>query len=245
MRQGNRTIAQRVTQRHGEMLDAQRATIGRHVGGCPRLDARHRRSAHRPGQGDHGIVRIGRDEQVDRRQRLVIHAPAVMELMIRRNLDDLCLGRRPRRAQGAGQIDPIEAEDDVGASDDLCGFAGGHQQGRFASMERMVGRECRSDLDVGHDARIQMFGDADTRVPGVQSARRAPGEKDRLARGFQHARRLRDRLGWRAGRGRGRKTSRVWDDKRRLDPCLLHFGIEDDVSRTLWCRVRNPCGAND
>ncbi len=65
-------------------------------------------------QGGGRGVRVGRDEEIDRGQGLVVHAPAVMQLVIERDLDHLGRRRTAERLQGAGEIDPVEAEDDVG-----------------------------------------------------------------------------------------------------------------------------------
>ena len=57
--------------------------------------------------------------QVDRRQPLMVHAPAVVQLVIERDVDDLgrAARRRTRSCSVPGEVDPVEAEDHVGRRD--------------------------------------------------------------------------------------------------------------------------------
>ena len=97
----------------------------------------------------------------------MVHAPAVVHLIVDRDADDLgaggwCLGG----AQRAGKIDPIEAEDHVGGAERREPFRVGHQHRRRTEMLRMIGRETGADFQVGDDARASRFGKRDTRIPG-------------------------------------------------------------------------------
>ena len=118
--------------------------------------------------GEHGGgdgIRVGGDEQIDRRQALVIHAPAIVQDVVERDLDDLGAGKSVAgRAQRPGEIDPVEAEDDVGFGDGLGGV--GHREDAGAGdVQRMVGGEGGADLEVGDDAGAEGFGEGETRSP--------------------------------------------------------------------------------
>ena len=66
-------------------------------------------------RADDGIGLCGQ-QHVDGGQGLIVHAPAAVQAMIERGMDDLGgrAGRAEHRLDRATQIDPVEAEDDVG-----------------------------------------------------------------------------------------------------------------------------------
>ena len=107
-------------------------------------------------------------------RRLVVHAPAVMDAMVERNLDHFRRRRRAGVAHGAGEIDPVEAEDDIDILQALDALR--RERARRAGIERMVGREARADLEIGDDAGIERLGERDARVPGFLAARGAAGQ---------------------------------------------------------------------
>ena len=70
-----------------------------------------------------GHLRFGlaRHDVIDRRQRLVVHAPAVMQAMVGGDVDDLRLRRLAVEYPGqpAGQVGEVETDDDIRVPDRL------------------------------------------------------------------------------------------------------------------------------
>ena len=188
-------------------------------------------------------VGLRRDEQVDRRQALVVHAPAVVQVLVERHLDD---GRRRHaadRLEGAAEIDPVEAEDHVGVlhrGDQVVG-----REGRgIAEMQRMIGRERRADLEVGgRRARRAPRRAAMRRFQSSIVARHAAGEDQRLLGARADVGRLLDQIGRRALHHRRHVALGVDRRQRRGELALLHLGVEVDVGRTARRGVRHPVGA--
>ena len=87
-------------------------------------------------QRRHGGIRLAIDEDVDRRQALIVHAPAVVQAMIDRHLHDLG-GDLAGLLEDAGEIEPIEAENDVGRSDGFGRFRRQHGAAGGAGVEMM------------------------------------------------------------------------------------------------------------
>ena len=126
-----------------------------------------------------GRVGFSRDEQVHRRQTLVVHAPAVVQVLVERDLDH---GRRRHAAdglEGAAEIDPVEAEDHVGVLHRVDQVVGGEGRG-IADVQRMIGRERRADLEVRRHARIDRLGELDAPLPVLDLPRHAAGQDQRL-----------------------------------------------------------------
>ena len=82
------------------------------------------------------LIGVCKDRNVDRRERLMVHAPAVGangvdgtvdDRLVRRNLG---LRRAEAQAQYAGKIQPIEADDEVRLFDQRCGGFARAQAGR-------------------------------------------------------------------------------------------------------------------
>ena len=91
------------------------------------------------------------DRQVDRRQAEVVHAPAVVQRVIERDVRDLrrCVRGLLRYLQEeAVEIDPVEADDEVGIPDDVLGLRA-QPIGRRHRMLRMIGRKHRPLADRG------------------------------------------------------------------------------------------------
>ena len=109
-------------------------------------------------------------------------------------------GVGPSVAHRAGEIDPVEAEDDVDVLQSLDAL--GRDRARRAGIERMVGRKARADLEIGHHARIERFGERHAGIPGLRIARGAAGENQNLLRPLEHGRRLAHEFGGRRGRDR-------------------------------------------
>ena len=133
-----------------------------------------------------GNVGISREQDIDRRQRLIIHVPAAMQRVVER-----CVNRR-RRAIAAGsgerapEIDPVEAQDYVGLRDDVGGLARQQHAGRSA-MQRMIGRKGGADLEVGEHARAEQLCERDALVPTIHAAADAPDQDHRILRRLQQA----------------------------------------------------------
>ena len=189
-----------------------------------------------------GRVGFGRDEQVHRRQALVVHAPAVVQVLVERHLDH---GRRRHaadRLEGAAEIDPVEAEDDVGVLHRGDQIVGGEGR-RIADVQRMIGRERRADLEVGGDARVDRLGELDAALPVLDLARHAAGQDQRLLGAEQHIGGLLDQIGRRALHHRRHVALGVDRRQRRRQLALLHLGVEVDVGRAARRGVRHPVGA--
>ena len=155
------------------------------------------------------------------------------------------LGRLDAGLERAGEVDPVEAEDDVGLLDRRHQLVVDERR-RRADVQRMIGRKGRADLEVGADLGAERLGERDARRPGLRVARQPAGEDQRMLGGAQH----RDRLAH-PPRGPGPATTggmkRVDVDRRqRLGELrLLHLGVEVDVDGALRRRVGDPPAAQD
>ena len=111
---------------------------------------------------------VGRDREVDvgGRQALIVHAPAVVELVVERGEDDLglylviAIGRLER----AAEIDPVEAEDRIGLAQRGEGLgtrlvAGGR------ALQSVRGREAGAGLGVGQHRGIEGLGELARGLP--------------------------------------------------------------------------------
>ena len=159
MREGDGLVADSVAQRAREVLDGEGAIGEAHLVRDEGRAGGFRCVTERGNQQRHCVFRIGREHQIDRREPLVVHAPAIVDLVVDRDTDDLRV--RPRRFRGLqrpGEIDPVEAEDNVGLRERCQSLGiGGQHRGR-AEMQRMIGREARRCLQAGDDARAERFG---------------------------------------------------------------------------------------
>ena len=73
--------------------------------------------------------------------------------MIDRHLHDLGRHRAAKTLEGAGDVDPVEAENSVGRPDGVGRFGRQHAAAGAAGMQRMIGREGGADLNVGDHTR--------------------------------------------------------------------------------------------
>ena len=94
------------------------------------------RRAQRFQQRRHGHVGLAVDEDIDRRQALIVHAPAIVQVMIDRHLNDLG-GDIADGLERARQVEPVEAEDDVGCADCIRRLGREHRATGRAGMEIM------------------------------------------------------------------------------------------------------------
>ena len=77
----------------------------------------------------------GRHQHVDRRQRLVFHVGAGMQVLVERRADDLGrdLAGLLRLPQRAAEIDPVERQDDVGLAQQFARRFAEHVERRHRS----------------------------------------------------------------------------------------------------------------
>ena len=109
-------FADRAAQRVGEMIDGELALgeLGKFAG--HRRDRARAARAERGEQRRHRGVGLAGDKDIDRRQALIVHAPAIVQAVIDRHLHDFG-GDAADLLEGAGDVDPVEAENDVGGAD--------------------------------------------------------------------------------------------------------------------------------
>lgn len=113
MRERNVAAAERLAQRKGKMFDGDPIACGRTRHGAWRGEGQRLcRPTHLFGQSLGYRIWVGGDQHVDRRKALVIHAPAVVDVMIESRRDDEGIGFR--RLQRAAEIDPVEAQNAIG-----------------------------------------------------------------------------------------------------------------------------------
>ena len=185
-----RALTDDIAQHDGDIVGAEASAL---AGGCrKRVLARHECFAaivvrrrfvatrrDRLEQHRDRRVGLGPDEEIDRRESLVIHVPAAMQQVIERHLNNL---RRRFTAAGGlertGQIDPVQAQDHVGLGDGLAGLRP-QQDARRVCVERMIGREGGAHLEIGENGSVERFRERDTRIPGRGVARDAADEEHR------------------------------------------------------------------
>src|SRR5215472_19058290 len=90
MNERRHALAHRFAQNSGEVLVAERARRHWDLGPDPRdCRLRVRTCAEGLEQIRHDGIRRRREKQIDRRQRLIVHAPAIVQAVVDRDLDDL------------------------------------------------------------------------------------------------------------------------------------------------------------
>ena len=143
--------------------------------------------------GDHDIGGR-RHRHIDRRQRLIFHVGAGMQVLVERAGDDFCryIADVLGLAQRAAEIDPIERDDDIGFAQQFARVLAEHVERRTV-MRRMIGREHGALLEVGHHAGAEPLGKLYARRPVFGLARAAAEHDDRPLRALQQRQRLVDR----------------------------------------------------
>src|SRR5437868_7108182 len=136
----------------------------------------------------------------------MIHAPAVVNAMVERNLNYLDRRGRTEKAERSGKVDPIETEHRIHRLEPFDALR--RDCARRSDIKWVIGWKTGADLKIGDDARIERFGKRNTRIPGVLAARRASGKQQDLLCAFENGRRVADSLGWRCGRDRRHVTCR-------------------------------------
>ena len=231
----------RVAQRRGHVVDRE-LVAGRRRQVVLVRGGRALALAERSEQGGHRRLRLAGEEDVDRRQALIVHAPAIVQLMIDRDLDHLG-AESAAILERAGGIEPVEAEDHVGVADRLDRGCVERHHARRADMQRVIGREGGGDLEIGDDLRAEPLGKFHARIPSLDGARAAAGEDERMLGVLEQACRLRDEAGV-GGGGHRRHQPRRIDRRDRLgELLLLHAGVEVDVGRPLGRGIGDPVGA--
>ncbi|MNC86617.1 hypothetical protein D3C83_22890 [compost metagenome] len=119
-----------------------------------------------------------------------------MAVLVAGNLDDF---RRHRlRAvsvfEQATQVEPVERQDHVRFGQHFQCFRPEAVR-RRCCVQAMVGREGGGELHVGQHAHVELLGEGDALVPGIQAAQAAAREHHRVFRARQQLRRGRDQLG--------------------------------------------------
>ena len=136
----------------------------------------------------------------------------------------------PARRQGAREIDPVEAQDDVRLANGRPGFRA-QEQARRAAMEGMGGGEGRPGLEVGEPLGAEPLGQRHAPIPVTEIGRDSTHQDDRAAGGREEGRGARERLG-RGIRGLGREEPLERRHLHRLvDRLLLQGGVEAHVDR--------------
>ena len=144
--------------------------------------------------GDHDVLGR-RHRHIDGRQRLIFHVGAGVQILVERAGDDFRrhLADVLGLAQRAAEIDPIEREDDIGFAQQLARVLAEHVERRTV-MRRMIGREHRALLEIGHHAGAEPFGELYARRPEFGFARAAAEHDDRALRALQQRHRLVDAI---------------------------------------------------
>ncbi len=163
--------------------------------------------------------------------------------MVERDLDHFGTRRRSEPAQRAGEIDPVEAQNDIDVFEPLDAFR--RHRARRAEIERVVGRKARADFQVAQHARIERLGERDARLPDFRIARGAAGEDQHLLGAFEHGGRLLHKLRRRRGRDLRHVAGNV--DRRQLlgDLGFLHLGVEIDIDGALRNGIGDPGAAQN
>ena len=102
-----------------------------------------------------------------------------------------------RRRDGAGQVDPVQAQDQVRGPDQRRG-CGGQENAKRIRMQRVPGREDRAVLEVGDHQGPVSFRQGDTAIPVLLVASETPEQEQRAARLAQKLQRGADRDGIRS-----------------------------------------------
>jgi hypothetical protein len=230
----------------GEVLDAERA-LATTLFATFRFVERPRRSAgglRRDGtdrlqqRGGRG-VRVSRNEEIDRGQGLVIHAPAIVQLVVEGDLDHLAGRRSAQRPQGASEVDPVEAEDDVGLLEEGRQLVLGEILG-CVDMQGMIGGERRPDLEARRHPGADRLGERDPLFPRGDVAGDAAGQDHGMLGVLEPLGRLLDEVGGRGIDDRRHIALGVIGRQRLLQHRLLHFRVEIDIDRSLRRGIAQP-----
>ena len=192
---------------------------------------------------------VGRrqDLQVHRRQSEVIHAPAVVQVVVHRAVNDLGFDLRVL-AQGLDemtlQVHPVQRQDNVG----ILGHLGRCRRGteaRLERMQRMIRREGGRQLCIGQHGGAERLGEFDARIPVLGLARAAAEQDQRLLRIDQKLRRLLDGFGGRRRRFAGLEALHVREADLARQLRFLQADVEAHIGRPIGLRRGNLPAAHE
>ena len=134
-------------------------------------------------QGVDRLFGLAGHEDVGRWQPLVVHAPAVVQLMVHRDRDYLRGNRLigPGLLERAGQIQPVQREHDVGAAQGLR-HRRREEKACRAGVQRMTGGEGSAHLEVGQHPSAELFGQGHPRLPAFLRTRHTARKNEGLLR---------------------------------------------------------------
>ena len=136
-------------------------------------------------------VGIGEHAQIGHRQCLVVHAPASMDVAVERAVDDggggqILRQRRPgARRKQAGNVLPVEADDEIGGGRPFRPGVGRPLAHRRESVQAMLGGKHRGIMQRGQHRGPEALGEFDAAIPVSRGARAAPEQQHRRFRGAQ------------------------------------------------------------
>ena len=148
-----------------------------------------------------------------------------------------------RLPQRAAEIDPIERDDDIGFAQQFARILAEHVEWRTV-MRRMIGREHRALLEIGHDAGAEPLGELYARRPVFGFARAAAKHDDGALRALQQRQRLIDGLFRRPRRRRRLKARHVGPFRFLVELLFLEAGVETNIDRRGRRRARQHVGAH-
>ncbi len=177
-------------------------------------------------------VRRRQHRGVGGRQRLVVHAPAVMDILVERAVDHLRL--RPFSAagllQGAAEVDPVERQDDIGLAHQRAGIGTDEQAGR-EGVGRVQGGEHGAVLEIGQHPRAQPLDQRHPPVPVRKLVGHAADHQQWPLRRLQRGGRGRHHRLPRFRRRRRAESLQRNGGRRRLQPLLLQGRVQANIGR--------------
>ncbi len=201
------------------------------------------------GRGEQcGDQSVGRreDREIGWRHRLIVHAPAVVHVLIERALDDLPARQLATAglAQRAAEVDPVEAQDHVGVADRLR-RAAGHVETRRERMQRMLRRKAGARLDVREHDGAEALGQrhAPREIDGIIG--HAADHEQRPARRLQKLGGAPYSLCRRGARRRRLEAVERWQRHGRRQVFLLQRCVEGHEHGSMRQRQRNSIRTQD
>src|SRR5262245_61147951 len=242
MGEGGWPPADRTPQGIGQMIDRELAVLELRKFLVHRLNRMRLARSERGHQCGPRDIGFAVNEYVHRRKTLIVHAPAVVQMVIDRNLDD-ARGRHAGaeyRFQGSGKIDPIETQNDVSLAYRIGRLRSDADRAGRADVQPMVGWKGCGDLKVSSNPRAEPLGERDARVPGIEITRYAAGKNQRMLCLSQQIGGAFD--GGRRGDAVHRRHESPGVDRFNWlnELAFLHSGIEVDVSWSSRRGVGDP-----
>ena len=165
------TIAGRFAKCKREIIESQapvrrRDGIGARVRCTPSTLRRARIAGELVDQALHNDIGISGEQDIDGRQHLIVHAPAMVQRVIERCMNDRRRSIAASFLERSAEIDPIKAHDDIGAGDRSNCVTRQHDA-RCSEMQSMISRKRRAHFEIGEDARAEALREAHARLPHV------------------------------------------------------------------------------